>query len=264
MANFVTSNQWLAPSAYVSSTAGTDTPASNIGAYTHPYRPYRSAGTIPATGGTTIYVGLDFGSNVSMSSGAFFIDNINITAGTFQVATDAAFTAGVVSAAVTFSQDPVDGRYKAWIPTTSFGSKRYARVYAANNTTTDGSTKLMVGSMVGVAAYDTWDHNINASYGEEFEEAFRENSDFAGGGEEPIILGNPRAIIVMQSQYADRSTMRSQLLKVQRYGARPFLFYYNGSDTSQAYIVRRIQRTSLSTNSPTTLEGVSFVFREVV
>lgn len=264
MANFVTTAEWIVPTAYISSGAQSDFPASNVGAYTHPYRPWRSSGTIPATGGTTVYVGVDFGANVSLTNGAFVIDNINIASGTVQVATDAAFTSGAVAVAVTFNQDPVDGRYKAWVPGTTLGSKRYARVYATNNTTTDGSAYLSVGSMVGVSSYDEWDHNINQTYAEEFEEAYRENADFAGGGEEPVILGNPRAILTISSQAADRSTMRAQMLKVQRYGARPFVFYANSGDTSQVYIVRRLQRTQVTTSSPTTMESVSFVFREVV
>lgn len=257
---WITSNSFITPSAYLSSTAQTDFPASNVNAYTHPYRPFKSSGTIVA--GTT-YVGVDFGSATALSSGAVVIDNINVASGTIQTATNSSFTSGTVNLAATISQDPVDGRYKLYASAATLGTKQYARFIAGTATTTDGSTKLMIGSFVFLSSITTWAIPLGSSdYGEEFDEAFRPNDDFVGGGEEPVIYGNPRALLSLGAAYAPRSSMRSTLLGLQRYGVRPFVFYANDGDTSQVYIVRRMARMVTKRGGPNHLKDFGLQLAE--
>jgi hypothetical protein len=243
-----------APTGYVSNTADSSFPNTNIG-NRYPNRPWKSSGNVAS--GTT-YVGVDFGSAVSVA--AIFIDKINIAAIKIQAASDTGFSTSLLdSGAIGAGKSDVDQRYKRFYDTTGTvfdgQTRRYWRILANTSTTITGAAgKMSVGSVCWASGYVTWPHGTG-DYDELPIEPTRPNDNFDGGGSEPIIIGNQYAAITLGQSVASRADMRVPILSLlsEEGIARWWVFFPNKGDTSEAYRVRRAVDTSLRTTGPNSI-----------
>jgi hypothetical protein len=104
-----------------------------------------------------------------------------------------------------------------------------------------------------------------SEYSEQPLEATATNENFAGGGSEPVILGNPYAAITLGAAPAKRSDMRADVLKVLRHGVgRWFLFNKNNGDTADWYIARRAVDVMMRQTAPDLISFESFTLQTAV
>lgn len=265
MGQYVHSASFYTPDSFLTDGAATDFPASNTWAYTHPFRTFKSASAV----GLTTRVGYDLGSSVLPT--AIFIDNINLATIKVIAASDSAFTTSVLlSNALTMAQDPVDGRYKFFslisdLAGPTWAARQYWGLISVVTTTIDTTVtdKMVVGSLVFMSAVTTWDTNMADPRGETFEDFVRPNDDFEGGGEEPVKLGEPRALITLNAS-ALPIDMRSTFFEMQRFGRhQPFVFYANDGSTAGAYMVRRRATSVWSKAGPNHAEPGAVILAEV-
>ncbi len=278
MAGFIHCVSFRTPSAYLTSGAGaadSTFPHANAADLTHPHRPWKSSGAISI--GSTFY-GVDFGSAVQLQGVG--IDNTNVQTVTLEAASDSAFTTDLIQQVVLIGENQVErslyttsggvtlGRLKAFVNLdgTSFdaASRRYWRIVCGGATVDADETQFVIGSVAWCRTITTWAAGTS-SYEEQPIEATRLNDDFAGGGAEPVVLGNPYAAITLGAVPASIADSRSDVLTVLRQGlGRPFLFYRNAGDTADFYICHRSGDVSLKTTSPTTFEFQQFIMRSAV
>lgn len=284
MSGFIHCVDFLTPTGYVTGGAGAAAagfPHSYAADILHAHRPWKSAAN--AVPSTTFY-GIDFGSAKRLEAVA--VDNIN--GGAFALQADAVntfdsgslITMDVVVSANAVERGSVDGakvdtggvsigRLKAFVNLdgTDFdgAARRYWRILCGITTPYDGTSgPMVIGSVAWCRTITTWSSGTS-SYAEQPLEATRLNDDYAGGGADPVILGNPYAAITLGSTPGDYSTMRSPLMELLRQGVgRPFLFYRNAGDTSDFYICTRAADVSVRTTSPNTIEFDNFIMRSAV
>lgn len=277
MAGYITCTEFRTPTGYITSGAGaadSSFPHSFAADITHPYRPWKSAGNISIN--STFY-GVDMGSAVELKGVG--IDNVNVGAVTLEAASDSAFTSNVISLGLLVGENTVErgpwsttngslGRLKVFVDLagTDFDgqTRRYWRIVSAVGTTIEGaSAPMVVGSVAWCKDLQRWVSGTS-SYGEQPIEATRLNDDYAGGGAEPVILGNPYAAITLAGAPAALE-MRPLMMRVLRQGlGRPFLFYRNAGDTADFYICTRATDISVRTTAPTLIEFDQFVLRSAV
>lgn len=239
------------PAGYLSSGDDSSFPKANIGIFHKPNRPWKSAANVVS--GTT-YVGVDLGA--AMTLAAVVIDHINLTGIKIQASSTSDFSSDVTtSAALGTAQNELDGRWKRIYFTSGTDlesvSKQYWRILANSNNTVPGGVpgKMRVGSMICLAGYKEWASGVS-DYQEIPLEATRPNSEYAGGGDDPVILGNPYEGLVLGAAPFSRALMRSDLLELLRQGlGRYFVFYPNRGVTSEVYVVRRAADVALRTTA---------------
>lgn len=240
-------------------------PAANV-LTRYPYRPWKSSGNVAS--GTT-YIGINLGSALTVA--AITVDHINITSILPQAASNSGFSTSLINpGAVTISRNPVSRRYKLCYLTagTAFASqaRQYWRILANTSTLYDGSAgKLVVGSLVLWGTATTWASGTS-SYEELPLEKTRPNDDFDGGGSEPVILGNPYAVITLGAAPASRAAMRSDLMTMlaDEGIGRWFGFYKNAGDTSEFYRVRRAADVAVRQTKHSVIEFDRLVLEESV
>lgn len=279
MAGFIHCVSFRTPTGYLTSGGGaadSSFPHTNAGDLLHPHRPWKSSGN--ATSGTTFF-GVDFGSAVTLAGVG--IDNINLTAVKLQAAADTGFSSSLITTDLTIGANLVErslftdasglplGRYKHFLSFTgtSFAgaSRRYWRILANTSTTITGAAaKMWVGSVAWCRSLTEWAAGTS-SYDETPLEATRINDDFAGGGAEPVIQGNPYSAIALGAIPAARATMRSPFLELLRQGpGRPFLFYRNAGDAADFYLGHRAGDVTVRTTAPSLIEVQAFIMRNAV
>ena len=278
MSGYIHCIRFRTPTGYVTSghgAADSSFPHANAADLLHPHRPFKSSGAISV--GNTFY-GVDFGSAVQVAGVG--IDNINTDVVTIEAASNSSFSSNVISQSIVVGPNAVErslyttsggvslGRYKAFINFDGTGfdaqARQYWRLIAGAASLDAVETKLVIGSVAWCRSLTTWSSGTSG-YDELPLEATRVNDDFAGGGAEPVILGNPYAAVTLSASPGDLATMRTPLLALLREGiGRPFLFYRNDGDTADFYLCHRAGDVSVKTTAPTTLEFDQFILRSAV
>jgi hypothetical protein len=277
MAGFIHAIQFRSPTTTLKNSEDSSFPATNVNLLSKPHQPWKSSGNVVS--GTT-YVGADFGSAVTL--GAIAIDNINLSSIKIQAAADSGFSTSLIdSGALTVGPFlPERGlfsdatglplaRYKLFynLAGTSFAaaSRRYWRVLANTSTPITGAAgKMFVGSIAWCTAITTWGSGTS-SYDETPLEATRTNEDFAGGGAEPVILGNGYCAITLGAAPGSRAALRAPMMELLRQGiGRYIVFYKNAGDTAEFIIGRRAADVTMSQRSPLTIETSSLIIQGAV
>ena len=278
MAGFIHCVRFRTPTGYLTSGAGaadSSFPHANAADIVHPHRPWKSSGSVSI--GSTYY-GVDFGAAVQLAAVA--IDNTNVQTVTLEAADDTAFSTNLIQQAVIIGENQVErslfttsqgitlGRSKAFINLdgTDFDSaaRRYWRIVAGAASVDSDEPKFFIGSVAWCRAITTWSSGTS-SYEETPIEATRPNDDFAGGGAEPVILGNGTSSVALGAAPGERATMRASVLELLREGiGRPFLFYKNDGDTADFYICHRSSDVTIKQTSPNTIEFQQLIMRNAV
>ncbi len=267
MSGFVHCVDFRTPDTFITSGAGAADatfPHSFAADIAHPNRPWKSAGNaVP----TVTYYAVDWGSALALDGVA--VDNYNGAAFALQADSVSTFdSVNLITADYAVTQNQVDGRYKCFadLDGTDFDghSRRYWRILAGLGTPIGGSAPMQIGSVAWCKTLVRWTSGTS-SYAELPLEATRVNDDFAGGGAEPVILGNRYGAITLAGSPADRASMRSNMLSLLGQGlGRPFLFYKNDGDTSDFLIAHRAGDVSLKQTAPLLMEFDNFIMRGVV
>lgn len=252
------SGTFAVPSAFASSTAATGFPASNVGDYTHPFRPYRST----SISDDTTFVTLDFGTGQPLY--AVVIDNINVTKIHVDHSIDNASWNSDYND-LTVSRCITSGRYKIYVDlsTKSF-NWRYLRIRTAIGTTTDGTSYLSIGSILGLAQLNNWTAVPGFPYSITPMRAWLPGDDFIAGGREPITIGNPYAQVTLSFPVIPTASVTYLKNLLVQPKASPLVFYVNQGDTSEVYICRRTADADLRMEGPAHWSVPSVVLEEVV
>lgn len=257
MGNVITSASFATPTSYIKLNENGAFPASNIGAYTKPYRTWK--GTDCVSGST--YVGAYYSTPAALVG--VLLDNINVASIKIQAHTSDSWGApDYDSGALTVSKDPWDSRYKVILigdGTTPYATKSYWRVVTNTSTPVSGSV-MSLGGWLGLTAVTTWDTNPGFPYEVTPCQGILTNDDFASEADEPVELGNRYAVLTLNQSVmplAMKSTLGTVLSTYSP--ATPFVFFRNNSDTSEVYIVHRVGRAKIALAGPNhyQLEGLT-------
>ena len=261
MANIQVATAFATPSTFLADGTATGYSASDVGDYMHPYRVWRGSGVI--TSGTS-YIGIDLGAAQTIV--AAYVDNINTTSVKVESATSAAWAGLTTEATATVSQDPTDGRYKLFqlINSGTGRSRQFWRVLANSSSTTDSSPAMRVGGLTLVTALTTLTSNPGMPLDAVSVTAVQP-TQMAGGGDEVSGLGNPYAVLTFSQSILSRtSANETEFFSWARPGQHvPVLIYINASDTSRAYMCRRVGDVALSTPGPGHYSYSGLTFKEV-
>jgi hypothetical protein len=155
---------------------------------------------------------------------------------------------------VTVAKDAIEQSYKFYQTLTAW-NYRYLGILANTSSTTDGTSSMQVGAIVGITAITTWTDNPGFPYGIVPLRATVQNDDFDSGGREPIVTGNNHAQLSLAGAPMRLSMAATVNTILGSYGNHtPFLYYRNNSDTSEVYMVRRVGNADWSQAGPNHLQ----------
>lgn len=231
MGNIITSADFAPVASVVYLTQQTALPASNVVDFTEPNIGYRATGIA-----TTEYIGLNFGAARALV--ALMIDHCTVTSVKVQYSTNGS-TWVDSPGTVTLSQDR-DGRYKAYVPLTSW-NYQYIRVINNSAATIDGTSTFGVGSLIPIVSVTTWGYNPGFPLEVGHRKAVVTNDNFASGKRKPVVVGN-RFVDLTLNQNAVMHSMESTINTILGSYAEnmPFMLYLNRNSTAECYIVYRV------------------------
>lgn len=245
----------------IGSTAQTAFPLSNVLDYRHPYKQARCTAN---TSGTT-YIGVDLGTSPSAIS-AIVVGNVNVASVKIQAhSADSWGTPSHDSGALTVAKDDLTGRYNYFYQPSSWTSNnRYIRVLSNTATETDGTNVLAVGYILVLTNTTT----LSTPLADPIDAAPIEpilTADGYGGADHTLSVGETRAEITL-AQSVSASDNDSEILTLFRQNGESgdLVWYWNNSDTSQVYVVRRRGRAALTYTGPNSRRVAGVVLREQI
>lgn len=260
MANEVISSaSFITPSRVLPTTTDTGVSAANVADWAHPFRVWRATGF--GSGNNLV---IDFG--VTTSVAAVHIDNLNCSLITIQGnATNSWGSPSFSNADVTVARDGRDGRYRLGYRALTSFNYRYMNIFTSQSSGIDGGVGLQVGTVACFSAVTQWtDSQPEFPLSWTAIDPCEEGEGFAGGGAEPVSLGNTyieQSLTNANLEPAGISTMETVI----GYGrSQLFLFYLNDGDTSHGYLVRRKGLVTMSRDSPGWWSYANILLREAV
>lgn len=250
----------------IGSTAQTAFPLSNALDYRHPYQQARCTAN---TSGTT-YIGVDLGYSPA-SIAAVVVGNVNVASIQIEAnATDASWgTSGTASHSsadpLTVTQDSLTGRYNYFYQPSGWTSNnRYVAVVSRTATETDNSNVFAVGYILVLTNTTT----LSTPLADPIDAAAIEpilTADGYGGADHTLSVGETRAEITL-AQSVSASDNDSEILTLFRQNGESgdLCWYWNNSDTSQVYVVRRRGRAALTYTGPNSRRVAGVVLREQI
>lgn len=235
------------PISTIGSTAQTGFPQSNLPDYLHPYRPVRST----AAASTSLYFGLDFGADVSIA--AIIALNVNVTKVKFQAhSSDSWGTPSHTSSELTVTKDSLTNRYNyIYEPSSWTSNTRFVRVVPSGSfSVTDGTGVLSCGALLVVTTLTTLTTPLADPLTATPVEPVL-SVQYTGGATDAIKVGETCARIDI-AQSVTSSSNDSEILDLLATNgeAGAFVFFWNNSDTSQVYIVKRQGTAGLTYTGP--------------
>lgn len=211
-----------------------DRPVSNVGGYTYPLRTWRSFNT--SAGQKEVILNFTTAKTVRH----VFIGTANFSSVTIDVADNVGMSGLVSHGAFTVNNDRRVNRRKAWLTIASPVSKAVLRL--TPNTIVGGAAYFEIGV---VACFDGITELVdNPGWPNAYvRRQAQTRVQFASGGEDVVDDGAAFLEITTQKDHFRRSgsTVQTQLFDVLDAGmAGPVCYFENISDTSAAYIVRRV------------------------
>lgn len=242
MANFIIGHNFASVAGVTTNSAATNFPGVNAIDYTHPSRHYEATGVT-----TSEYLAIDLGTATSVA-GVLVYTNVDKL--TVRVDDDNASAWDYSAADQTVSKDELDGRYKFWVAPAE--TRRYVRLEpGASAAAQDGSGVWKVHAVAILTSITTFTNPFGFPYDRVSITGGLANADFAGGGREPVDLGNryARISVTQPVMPTDGESDLFELTGTVTQGT-PLVFYRNGSSTAEGYVCRRVGATTIRQAGP--------------